>query len=125
MVTIAAQMPVRALARIVGEHDTRLWRVVKHYVDEARLWLWNPERLTPEQRDRLDGLLDPSRIALDTAEAYRLKLAFQEFRDLPPELARLHVEPWCLHAGRCPRNSWRFPEGRRNRGGSRGPDPRL
>ena len=98
MVTIAAQMPVRALARIVGEHDTRLWRVVKHYVDEARLWLWNPERLTPEQRDRLDGLLDPSRIALDTAEAYRLNLAFQEFRDLPPELARLHVEPWCLHA---------------------------
>ena len=24
------------LARIVGEHDTRLWRIVKHYVDEAR-----------------------------------------------------------------------------------------
>ena len=221
VVTMAAQMPVRALARIVGEHDTRLWRVVKHYVDEARaaadhgevravgvdekacrrghsyvtffadlekrrllyatsgrkagvlgefradlethggsgdgveelcmdmspayvkgarewfpdaeitfdrfhvvkllneavekvrrteqkgrpelkrsrwLWLWNPERLTPEQRDRLDGLLDPSRIALDTAEAYRLKLAFQEFWDLPPDLAELHLELWCLHA---------------------------
>ncbi len=33
---MAAQMPVRAVGRIVGEHDTRLWRIVKHYVDEAR-----------------------------------------------------------------------------------------
>ena len=36
VVTMAAQMPARVLARIVGEHDTRLWRIVKHYVDEAR-----------------------------------------------------------------------------------------
>ena len=43
-------------------------------------------------RPRLGDLLDPSRIALDTGEAYRLKLAFQEFWDLPPELARLHLE---------------------------------
>jgi transposase len=28
-------MPVRAVARIVGEHDTRLWRMVHHYVDQA------------------------------------------------------------------------------------------
>ena len=62
------------------------------------LWLWNPERLTPDQRDRLDELLDPSQIALDTAEAYRLKEAFQEFWDLPPTLAGLHLELWCLHA---------------------------
>lgn len=34
------------------------------------LWLWNPERLTPDQRDRLEDLLDPSQVALDTAEAY-------------------------------------------------------
>ncbi len=25
------QMPVRAASRIVGEHDTRLWRIVHHY----------------------------------------------------------------------------------------------
>ena len=36
VVTMAAQMPVRAVGRIVGEHDTRLWRIVKHHVDEAR-----------------------------------------------------------------------------------------
>jgi transposase len=29
-------LTVAALARIVGEHDTRLWRVLDHYVDEAR-----------------------------------------------------------------------------------------
>jgi len=29
-------MPVAAVARLVGEHDTRLWRVLHHYVEEAR-----------------------------------------------------------------------------------------
>ena len=29
-------MPVKAVARMVGEHDTRLWRVIHHYVDKAR-----------------------------------------------------------------------------------------
>lgn len=43
------------------------------------LWLWNPDRLSPAQRVRLDELLDPSRIALATARAYQLKLSFQEF----------------------------------------------
>ncbi|NLG84791.1 MAG: ISL3 family transposase [Firmicutes bacterium] len=33
---LVAQMPVAAVARIVDEHDTRLWRVVHHYVDMAR-----------------------------------------------------------------------------------------
>lgn len=30
------EMPVKAAARIVGEHDTRLWRTLLHYVDKAR-----------------------------------------------------------------------------------------
>ena len=33
--TLVAHMPVAAAARLVGEHDTRLWRVVFHYVGEA------------------------------------------------------------------------------------------
>jgi transposase len=33
--TLVTAMPVAAAARIVGEHDTRLWRVVQHYVDAA------------------------------------------------------------------------------------------
>ncbi len=28
-------MPVAVAARMVGEHDTRLWRVIRHYVDAA------------------------------------------------------------------------------------------
>jgi transposase len=36
VMTMVSAMPVKAVARIVGEHDTRLWRVIHHYVDEAR-----------------------------------------------------------------------------------------
>jgi transposase len=36
MLTMAAQMPVAAIARMVREHDTRLWRIVNHHVEEAR-----------------------------------------------------------------------------------------
>ncbi len=35
VMTLAAEMPVRAMAKLVGEHDTRLWRVVHHYVERA------------------------------------------------------------------------------------------
>ena len=35
--TLVSSMPVAAAARLVGEHDTRLWRVIPHYVDEARV----------------------------------------------------------------------------------------
>jgi transposase len=34
--TMVSAMPVKAVARMVGEHDTRLWRVIHHYVDQAR-----------------------------------------------------------------------------------------
>ena len=33
--TLVTHMPVAAAARLMGEHDTRLWRVVFHYVEEA------------------------------------------------------------------------------------------
>jgi transposase len=36
VMAMVSAMPVKAVARIVGEHDTKLWRVVHHYVDEAR-----------------------------------------------------------------------------------------
>jgi transposase len=35
VMTLVKAMPVAAAARLVGEHDTRLWRVVQHYVDDA------------------------------------------------------------------------------------------
>jgi len=35
VMTLVTGMPVAAAARLVGEHDTRLWRVVQHYVETA------------------------------------------------------------------------------------------
>jgi len=35
VMTLVSAMPVNAVARLIGEHDTRLWRVVHHYVDQA------------------------------------------------------------------------------------------
>ena len=36
LMALMREMPVKAVARIVGEHDTRLWRLVDHHVGEAR-----------------------------------------------------------------------------------------
>lgn len=33
---MAKAMPVKSIADIIKEHDTRLWRVLNHYVDESR-----------------------------------------------------------------------------------------
>ena len=36
LMAMVPAMPVNAVARQVGEHDTRLWRVLHHYVEQAR-----------------------------------------------------------------------------------------
>ena len=36
VMALAPEIPMAVLARMVGEHDTRLWRVVKRHVAEAR-----------------------------------------------------------------------------------------
>ena len=36
LMTLVQGMPVAAAARLVGEHDTRTWRLLHHHVDEAR-----------------------------------------------------------------------------------------
>ncbi len=36
VMTLAKQMPVKAIASFVSENDTRLWRIIHHYVDNAR-----------------------------------------------------------------------------------------
>ena len=35
VMALAREMPVAAVAALVGEHDTRLWRVVRHDVAAA------------------------------------------------------------------------------------------
>jgi transposase len=36
VMALAREMPVRAMSKILREHDTRLWRVLSHYVEEGR-----------------------------------------------------------------------------------------
>lgn len=36
LMSLVTAMPVNTVARLVGEHDTRLWRVIHHYVERAR-----------------------------------------------------------------------------------------
>ena len=36
IMTLVRDMPVLTVARMIGETDTLLWRVIKHYVSEAR-----------------------------------------------------------------------------------------
>jgi len=36
MVLLAKSMPMNEVARLLGEHDTTLWPILHHYVDEAR-----------------------------------------------------------------------------------------
>lgn len=35
IIMLAKDMPMNAVSRFVGEHDTRLWRILHHYVDNA------------------------------------------------------------------------------------------
>ena len=36
IMTLAKAMPVKSIASFVNEHDTRLWRIIYHYVDKGR-----------------------------------------------------------------------------------------
>jgi hypothetical protein len=36
IMVMAREMPVAAIAALVGEHNTRIWRVLHHHVEEAR-----------------------------------------------------------------------------------------
>jgi transposase len=35
VMALVKEMPVKPVAGLVGEHDTRIWRIVHHYVDQA------------------------------------------------------------------------------------------
>lgn len=62
------------------------------------LWLRNPGNLTGRQHAWLEELVDPRRVQLRTARAYRIKLAFQEFWELPPALAEPFLKRWYFWA---------------------------
>jgi transposase len=53
---LLAQMPVKAVACLVGEHDTRLWRLLHHHVEQARATV---------------SMAEVSRVGVDAASARR------------------------------------------------------
>ena len=57
MLMLVYSMPVKAAARLVGKHDTMLWRVVHHYVDQARA--------------RIDHSADVTQVGIDETAARR------------------------------------------------------
>ena len=77
VMTLVRQMPVRAASRIVGEHDTRLWRIVHHYVSAARA------------REDLSGV---SRVGLDETASRRGHHYISVFVDLDRAKV-VHVAP--------------------------------
>jgi transposase len=36
IMTLVKSMPVKTVAAFIGEHDTRIWRILHHYVDQGR-----------------------------------------------------------------------------------------
>ena len=36
VMTLAREMPIKVAASFLGEHDTRIWRVIDHYIQDAR-----------------------------------------------------------------------------------------
>lgn len=57
VMSLMLEMPVAAVARKVGEHDTRLWRVFKHYVNEAmdNMDISNVTRIAMDETSRARG----------------------------------------------------------------------
>jgi hypothetical protein len=58
MMVLSAEMPVDAMADLLDEHDTRLWRVLMHYVEQAHAKsdsdddLWSLYAKIPRARKR-------------------------------------------------------------------------
>src|SRR6266511_3634931 len=100
LMAMLAEMPVRAVAELVGEHDTRLWRLLHHHVDQARAEVSMAEvtrvgvdETSVKQAATLQGLT-PASVGLRTARAYRWRLAFDAFFEQPRELAEAYLERW-------------------------------
>ena len=57
IMALAREMPVKALSRLLGEHDTRIWRVIQHYVKEARAkeLFFEVQRLGIDETSRRKG----------------------------------------------------------------------
>jgi transposase len=67
VMAMVTAMPVAAVDRLVGEYDTKLWRVIHHYVDQAR--------------ERVDAS-EVTRVAIDETAATRVHNYITLFVDI-------------------------------------------
>lgn len=105
VMSLMMEMPVNAVARQVGEHDTRLWRVFHHYVDEGmeKLDFSSVTRVAVDETSSRRGhqyislFVDPqAKLALfategkgkDTVSQFR---GFLKNQEIPPE----QIEEMC------------------------------
>jgi transposase len=77
LMALLAQMPVKAVAELVGEHDTRLWRLLHHHVAQARA--------------KLD-MGEVTRVGVDETSARRGQDYVSLFVDLAAHKPRVLVE---------------------------------
>ena len=107
------EMPVRAVAKLVGEHDTRVWRVVHHYVDAARAGqdLSEVERVGVDETSfgRARTTCRCSQTSTARARSSRPRAAGRRslgasWRILPPTAARRSRSQ--RSARTCPRPTW-------------------
>jgi transposase len=92
--TLMREMPVKKAAEILGEQDTRMWR------------LKNPENLSRKQRIRLRQI---DQDMLQTGRAYQMRLALQEIYTLDTaEAAAKRFGEWCRWVRREARKSSRW-----------------
>lgn len=62
------------------------------------VWLKNEQNLTKTQKEKLNRLKDCD---LDTAKAYRMRIAFQELFRYPSQIGQMALEDWLSWASRC------------------------
>jgi hypothetical protein len=108
VMALVKDMPVAAAARIVGEHDTRLWRLIQHYVETAV--------------ERMD-LSELRRVAIDETVAKRGQDYISLFVDMDARKVVYVTEgtddgDCCSVRGRClphqggvHRHEWRLRQG--------------
>jgi Transposase len=96
MMLLSAEMPVDVMAELLDEHDTRLWRVVMHYVEQAHAKSdWSAvRRIAVDETSARRG----HRYVTNMLDAETSRLLFNWSRAAVPR-------PWRLLPRRCARTA--------------------
>lgn len=82
---------IQSVNRAVDEVRRNERKTVAELKNTRYIWLKNEQNLTAKQKATLDELKD---CHLDTAEAYRMKIALQEIYQYPASIAEIALQDW-------------------------------